>query len=592
MSQKLNITSIRFKNFKAFKSYSIYLNEFNILVGPNNAGKSTIISSLRILAEGIRKARSRKPELIKGLVGDSTLGYIIDLGNLPLATENVFHNYDESEPAKVTYQLNNKGEFVIYFLSQGRCYMIYSPPKGRIKTPSEFRNKVNLNIGFVPVLGPVDHSEKLYQKKAARLALLSRTASRNFRNIWFHFDSDFDDFREIVKATWPGMDIEKPEMRNTEKGPELYMLCPEERIPREIYWAGFGFQVWCQMLTYMVKNKDSSLFIIDEPDIYLHSDLQRQLMGILKELGPDIIIATHSTELLSEADINNVLLINKKNSSAKRIKNLSQLNEVFELLGSNLNPVLTQIAKTRKVLFVEGDDFTVLSRFARSLGKNRIANRSDFAVIPMKGFDPIKLQNIKEGIEKTIGSSIKNAAIFDKDYRSIDEVTYIKSKLVEKNEFVHIFEKKEIENYLFVDIALEKAIKERLKNRANRTGSNIKFDHKISSILEELTNSKKIETQSLLQSYFLNFKKTTNPSLDDSTIMKNFLEDFDVKWNNLENRLDLISGKELLSTLNEFLQDNYKISITNAQIIKSMGAKEIPKEMHDLIKKIEDFSKS
>ncbi|MGB7748437.1 MAG: AAA family ATPase [Verrucomicrobiia bacterium] len=44
MSEKLRITSIRFRNYKAFRDYSISLAPFNVLVGPNNAGKSTVLS--------------------------------------------------------------------------------------------------------------------------------------------------------------------------------------------------------------------------------------------------------------------------------------------------------------------------------------------------------------------------------------------------------------------------------------------------------------------------------------------------------------------------------------------------------------------
>ena len=86
------------------------------------------------------------------------------------------------------------------------------------------------------------------------------------------------------------------------------MFCPEERIPREIFWAGFGFQVWCQMLTHVIQSEGASLFLIDEPDIYLHADLQRQLLGLLQNLGPDILIATHSTEIITEAEPDDILL--------------------------------------------------------------------------------------------------------------------------------------------------------------------------------------------------------------------------------------------------------------------------------------------
>lgn len=72
-----------------------------------------------------------------------------------------------------------------------------------------------------------------------------------------------------MKSTWPGMDIEMPEVDRSSDKHTVNMFCPEERIPREIFWAGFGFQIWCQMLTYIIKNKMASLFIIDEADIYI-----------------------------------------------------------------------------------------------------------------------------------------------------------------------------------------------------------------------------------------------------------------------------------------------------------------------------------
>ena len=101
----LHITNIKFKNYKSFVNFSVSLNDFNILVGPNNAGKSTIIGSLKILSEGIRKANSKKPEKISGPDGLQIFGYQIDLKQVPVATENVFHNYDDSIPAIIRFKL-------------------------------------------------------------------------------------------------------------------------------------------------------------------------------------------------------------------------------------------------------------------------------------------------------------------------------------------------------------------------------------------------------------------------------------------------------------------------------------------------------
>ncbi|MEY2487519.1 MAG: hypothetical protein QOH39_3167 [Verrucomicrobiota bacterium] len=114
---RTRITSVRFTNYKAFSDYSASFREFNVLVGPNNAGKSTILGALRILSEGIRKARSRNPEPIRSIKG-KLRAYAIDLRGVPVSTENVFHNYNEAVPAIMSLPSGfwNK-EFVIWLPS-------------------------------------------------------------------------------------------------------------------------------------------------------------------------------------------------------------------------------------------------------------------------------------------------------------------------------------------------------------------------------------------------------------------------------------------------------------------------------------------
>lgn len=586
-----HITSIRFKNYKSFSQFSISLNEFNILVGPNNAGKSTVIGALKILSEGIRKAKSKKPEYIYNPEGLQVLGYKIDLTQVPVAIENVFHNYDEDSPATIRFRLSSGDYLQIFFLKRGECFMNYESEKITIRSPKEFKELVGVEIGYVPILGPVDHKERLYQKEAARLALISHTASRNFRNIWYHYSEDFRDFKDLVKATWPGMDIDLPEVNRSERDFTLDMFCPEERIPREIFWAGFGFQVWCQMLTYIVKNKGASLFLIDEPDIYLHSDLQRQLLGILKTLGPDIVIATHSTELISEAELNDILLINKANQSAKRIKDPSQLRSIFQVLGSNLNPILTQIAKSKRVLFVEGKDFSIFSKIAVIIQKTTVANRTDFAVVPIEGFNPTRLRAFKDGIEKTIGSKILSAVIFDRDFRSDHEVAAEQKDLSEGNYFAHIHSCKEIENFLLVPAALEKALRDRIREANNRTGKSITFGDDMHQLLSKLSEDFKHKTQAQLQAHRLKYEKSLNPRNDESTIIEQIIRQFELQWSDLNERLKLLPGKDFLSSLNTMLQNDYKVTITNANIINSLSKELVPDELTNLIEQIDQFRK-
>lgn len=393
---------VDFKRFKAFKQFTIQLRHFNILVGPNNSGKSTVLAAFRILAIALRKANARKPEVVHGPNGQ-TMGYLVDISSIAVAEENIFYNYDDTHEASVLFKLSNGNELLLYFGASGQCRLIARSDQS-CGSPAKFKREFNCPIGFSPILGPVDHNERLYDKEAARRALLNYTASRNFRNIWYHYPEKFDEFRATLTQTWPGMDVERPELDYGGEKPRLHMFCPEERIPREIFWAGFGFQVWCQMLTHLIQSNEDALFLIDEPDIYLHSDLQRQLLALLRNLGPDVLVATHSTEIVSEAEPDDILVIDKRRKHARRIKNPTQLTEVFSWLGSNLNPILTQLAKTRSAVFVEGKDFQIIGRFANKLNDNKVSSRSGFAVIPVGGFSPERIRNLKSGMEATLAA--------------------------------------------------------------------------------------------------------------------------------------------------------------------------------------------
>jgi hypothetical protein len=588
MKSGIHFTSVRFSRFKAFRQFSVALRQFNVMVGPNNSGKSTVIGAFRILSEGIRKARARKAELLD-LSGRQCFGYPVDLEGLPISTENVFTDYDDSEPASVTFRLSNRNTIELFFPSINECFLLPETQARQVRTPSQFKVEFPVSIGFVPILGPVEHDEPMYKMEAARRALMTHAASRNFRNIWFHYPQDFENFRELLRSTWPGMDIQKPEVDFSRGKPTLHMFCPEERFPREIYWAGFGFQVWCQMLTFMVMARNDTIFIIDEPDIYLHSDLQRQLVNLLRTLGPDILIATHSTEIISESDPYDLLVINKKSKSAKHIKDPAELQNIFMILGSNLNPTLTQLAKTRRVVFVEGKDFQILSAFARKLGNDQIANRSDFAIVPVEGFNPQKVKEFSRGMELTLGASILKSAIFDRDYRSEQELDEARKELNKVCDMAHIHNRKEIENYLLEPAPLERAIRQKISDRKRRgnVGSDLSDDMK--SVLIELSEELKNDIRGQYLAKREPYEARLHPNFDPATIKTRLLVDFDSLWSYFDSRMKIIPGKQILSMLNRFIQTKYSVSLSVYAIIAAFEKREIPSDIQALIEMLNDF---
>jgi len=432
----------------------------------------------------------------------------------------------------------------------------------------------------VPILGPLEHVEHLFEPEAARLALFNYRAARNFRNIWYHFPDKFAEFRSALVRTWPGMDIEPPTVDTSHGKPRLHMFCPEERIPREIFWAGFGFQVWCQMLTHIIQSRDTALFLIDEPDIYLHSELQRQLLAFLRDMGPDVLIATHSTELITEAETDDIVLINKLRNSGRRIKQPAQLEEVFSILGSNLNPILTQLAKSRRVVFVEGQDFQLLSKFALKLNYSNVGNRSQFAVVPVEGFNPERIRSLRIGMETTLGGKILAAAVLDKDYRSETERAAIVKECEKFCSLVANHHCKEIENFVLVPSAIDRSAERKVIDQARRSGKTgkVAFAPFAEGFLEGFAERKKSYVQAQYLTFRRAFERQRSSSIHEATFGEAIINEFEELWKSKIARLTIIPGKEALGAINGYLQDKFDVNITPTSIVDATTLDEIPKK--------------
>jgi predicted ATP-dependent endonuclease of OLD family len=349
--------------------------------------------------------------------------------------------------------------------------------------------------------------------------------------------------------------------------------------------------VWCQMLTHLIQSKEVSLFLIDEPDIYLHSELQRQLLGLLKNLGPDILIATHSTEIITEAETGDIVLVNKGRRVARRIRDSSQLEDVFKILGSNINPILTQLAKTRRVLFVEGKDFQILGKFSRKLGEIAVGNRNDFAVVPIEGFNPDRIRSLKAGMEATLGSKIVGAAILDRDYRSQAECEAVSQMCRQFCDYVAILKRKEIENFLLHPVVIDRAAAQRIAERVKRSGIPQTYTPQAAEILRSFSDSVRDYIRLQYQEFRRKFERKNSPSPNESTVTaESAIEEFESNWSDGSRRLNVVPGKDAIAEINKVLQEKYKISITPTAIVDAMRTSEMPDEMHELVKMLKTFS--
>lgn len=560
----------------------------NILVGPNNCGKSTILGVFRVLDAGLRRARAKRPEILEGPDGHNR-GYPIPDDSIPISLENAHTDYSEAETT-VRFRLSNGNKLLLYFPKEGGCRLFSEVEGRRPETTVQFQRAFPVALCVVPVLGPLEHEEEVVQPETVRRNLTTHRASRHFRNFWHHYPEGFAEFATLVKNTWPGMEIQRPE-RTEMLDSKLRMFCLEDRITRELFWAGFGFQIWCQLLTHLIRATSDSFVVIDEPEIYLHPDVQRQFLNILRDLKCDALLATHSTEIIGDAEPTEILSVDKTERAARRLKNIDAVQEAIERIGSIQNITLSQLARHRRVLFVEDlEDFKLLRRFARVVGLTELSSASALSPVEAAGAAWKRVKAVAWGIEKIIGNPLKIGVVFDPDYRSKEEIDEILKELRKQVAFAHFHGRKEIENYLLVSRVLERALSDALAERSARSGDEVPKIVPIHHDLEKITDSIRVEVQAQYLAKRREWLQHTGR--DDSTILAETTKEFEVKWANMEERVKIVPGKTVLRALRKNWQERYAVSVSNFRIVSAFQAIEIPGELADLLVQLDEFSAS
>ena len=134
----------------------------NVLVGPNNCGKSTIIGAFRLLANALRRARGRQPQYLIGPNKRRYYGYSLAEENLPVSTENVHTDYAETDTI-INFRISNGNSLQLYFPQSGGLSLLLDPAGKDVRAAASFRSAYPINIAVVPVLGPVEHEEDYVQ---------------------------------------------------------------------------------------------------------------------------------------------------------------------------------------------------------------------------------------------------------------------------------------------------------------------------------------------------------------------------------------------------------------------------------------------
>lgn len=582
--KRVRITSAKFVGYKAFDEFTLRLSHMNILVGSNNNGKSTILGAFRILDLALRTMASRRAEPIRGPSGPRP-GWRLAEDSLPVSAENVHTNYSERDTT-IEFRLSNGAEVVLYFPPEDGCYAYANIEHGNARLPQEIRKHVPITLTVVPILGPLEHKEKAVQPETVKANLATTRASRNFRSYWLYNSQHFDTFADLVSNTWPGMTVHRPEKQDD----SVFMFCDENRRARELFWSGFGFQIWLQLLTHIARSSDSTMIIVDEPELYLHPDVQRQLLAILRDAGADLLMATHSTEIMSEADPSEIVLVDKSKKNSERLRDVEGVQKALTAVGSIQNITLTRLARNRRVLFSEGEsDVRLLRRFARRLGYTGLASMSDLTPLDSGGFSSwARISAMTSAFEETLGVALHVAAIFDRDYWCDEQITEIKKELRSKLDFAYMHECKEVENYLLIPSALDRAIDEAIAERNERTGNHDSRSFSSQVVLNEIASELRIDIQSQFVSKRWAFFEG-RVGLDHSTVTKEAMKIFDTAWNTLEGRLRILPGKQVIARFRSRVAEAHSVNLTDHRLVNALHLDEIGADLRELLNGLDSF---
>ena len=310
------VKSLYFEEFKGIKKTvdSIDFSHFNILIGRNNSGKSAILEALSLLP---------KPDLRDSI---ENLSKIQKLRNL--------HGQGDSNKALI-------------YLYSGKSYLKYDTSLGKIEIELELDDfKTYINERFI-------QSDAEF-KKYTHLNDISLDETVLFipdnTNILYSIQTKMEQYKELL--TKKGFHIKIAEFLNktvSDRYTEIVFLHPislrKQINSNTIYLPlsdlGSGAERIVKIMA-MVEAIEPKLLLIDDFGGGFHPTLIKMVLEWLNSLKTQIIITTHSIDVLNlirqtKPKETNIIFLNKDKNDYLNSKVFS-LRKLEDYIDANLDP--------------------------------------------------------------------------------------------------------------------------------------------------------------------------------------------------------------------------------------------------------------
>lgn len=430
-----HIKTMRIIGFKKFKDTKINFNEhINIIVGDNEAGKSTILEAIDIVINQLYKSSDKS--IISDLINKDNLEkfkknptienlpkiYIeleLDLPNNSI--KNIDYSgleyLDSDQNIKTgiifTCEIDKESENeIISFVNDGKIPYEYYSMQWRTFAGSSYKaiqkpmKYLSINTSNIEV----NNSFNYYNKSLFN----NKFATEKKMNIKTQYISKIEGLLDSITEMEDIDDKRKFEINTKKVILENIITIVEEGIPVENKGRGMENLIKTEMA--LEKNSNNDIISIEEPESHLsHTNLRKMIKMIeQKEKESQIIITTHNSLIVSNLDLRNVIFLN----DTKPVL-LNDLDEkVSNYFLKSDNSKLMEFILSKKIILVEGNtEYMLIPNFYKRI-YNRDIDLDDIFVISAAGLGYKNYIEIANKLNKKLVVLTDN----DKKQEKINEI--------------------------------------------------------------------------------------------------------------------------------------------------------------------------
>lgn len=360
------LRKVEVRNFKMFEEQTFDLPKHLVVVGPNNGGKTSLLQAIATWSEIANHWFETNPDFARRNDGDYPAAdlNLRRFDAVPLADfPHLWRRKRVTAPISISVKTEDwrVGFEIVYSATE----LAGVRPARDVRETDLERCKERLpTIVHVPPISGLLVEERPLTEDGVRASVRSGQITDVLRNVLVFVAKDaakWERLRRVVREFF-GYELLPPSAGA--RVVALYRHCPTEEA-YDLSSAASGFlQVLASYAALLLE--EASVILIDEPDAHLHLLLQemayRKLLRFASQANSQLVIATHSTVVIKEADQEHLRLLW---GEFRELRESQGVNDVLRLE----NEVLMLAETEPGILYVEGDsDIPNLREWAQVTG--------------------------------------------------------------------------------------------------------------------------------------------------------------------------------------------------------------------------------